>query len=337
MRRTRGSHIPGTSQDDDDIPNPPPMPTNLADAIAALVNVTVENSRLLHEMAQSNQNQMHRNRGRNPNGHEATYVDFTDTKPPVFTKADEPLEADDWLRTMEQKFDLIHCTEFQKPVFAAQQLRGAAGAWYANLMAMQPAGVPLTWIEFRTAFRAHYIPEGVMAMKLEEFLALRQGDQTVMQYVGRFNHLSQYAPEHVNTDAKKKKWFMRGMNTKLQTMMTACTNVTYHEAVDIAIASEAKYRQHREFKKKKSMPSGSFGGNPKRQRVIYHPVNHNRPPYRPPQFQAGQQSNVRPATTYQHPPQNTSGVNTPTSQGHKYPCFNCGKPGHFSREYPYPR
>ena len=108
-------------------------------------------------------------------------MDFTDTKPPVFTKADEPLEADDWLRTMEQKFDLIHCTEFQKPVFATQQLRGAAGAWYANLMAMQPAGVPLTWTEFRTAFRAHYILEGVMAMKLDEFLALRQGDQTVMQ------------------------------------------------------------------------------------------------------------------------------------------------------------
>ena len=48
-----------------------------------------------------------------------------------------------------------------------------------------------------------------MAMKLDEFLALKQGDQTVLQYVGRFNHLSQYASEHVNTDAKKKKWFMR--------------------------------------------------------------------------------------------------------------------------------
>ena len=165
-------------------------------------------------------------------------------------------------------------------------------------MAMQPVGVPLTWMEFRTAFRAHYIPEGVMAMKLDEFLALKQGDQTVMQYVGRFNHLSQYAPEHVNTDVKKKKWFMRGLNTKFQTMMTTCTNVTYHEAVNVAIASEGKYWQHKELKKKKSMPSGSFGGNQKRQRVIYHPVHHNRPPYRPPQFQAGQQSNVRPAITY---------------------------------------
>jgi len=51
-----------------------------------------------------------------------------ETRPPVFTKADEHLEADDWLRTMEHKFSLICCSETQKPLFAAQQLRGAAGA-----------------------------------------------------------------------------------------------------------------------------------------------------------------------------------------------------------------
>ena len=47
MRRTRGSTIPGTSQDEDGIPDPPLVPSNLADAIAALVNVTIENARLL--------------------------------------------------------------------------------------------------------------------------------------------------------------------------------------------------------------------------------------------------------------------------------------------------
>ena len=67
MRRMRGLYIPGTSQNENDISDLPPVPTNLADAIAALVNVTVENSRLLHEMAQSNQNQMHGNRGRHYN------------------------------------------------------------------------------------------------------------------------------------------------------------------------------------------------------------------------------------------------------------------------------
>ena len=41
---------------------------------------------------------MQGNRGHNHQRQEATYVDFTDTRPPVFTKADEPLKADDWLR-----------------------------------------------------------------------------------------------------------------------------------------------------------------------------------------------------------------------------------------------
>jgi hypothetical protein len=103
--------------------------------MVALVNATAENARLLREMAQHNQNAPPGNRGRYNHRNETTYVDFTDTRPPVFTRVDEPLEADDWLRTMEQKFDLIDCSEYQKPVFAAQQLRGAAGAWWGNHLA----------------------------------------------------------------------------------------------------------------------------------------------------------------------------------------------------------
>jgi len=67
-----------------------------------------------------------------------------------------------------------------------------------------------------------------MDMKAEEFLALQQGDKSVMEYVAKFNHLSQYATDHVNTD-KKKTYFMRGLNTKLQTMMTTCQNATFYD------------------------------------------------------------------------------------------------------------
>jgi len=164
---TRGA---SASHGGDDFPNTPPVPPSLADAIAALVNATT--------LLAQNQNVGQCGRGRN-NREETTYVDFTNTRPPVFTKADEPLEADDWLRTMEQKFSLINCTETQKPAFTAQQLRGAVGVWWANLLAVQPAGHRITWTEFKEAFRAHYIPDGVMKMKLEEFLALRQGDEPV--------------------------------------------------------------------------------------------------------------------------------------------------------------
>jgi hypothetical protein len=161
----------GTSQARDNAPNPPPIQPTLAEAIAVLVNATT--------LLAQNQNANQGRRGQN-NGGETTYVDFTDTHPLVFSKEDEPLEVDGWLRTIEQKFELLQCTEYQKPVFAAQQLRGVVGAWWVNLVAVQPTGHRVSWQEFRDAFRAHYIPDGVMAMKLDEFLSLKQGDQMVL-------------------------------------------------------------------------------------------------------------------------------------------------------------
>jgi hypothetical protein len=39
-------------------------------------------------------------------------------------------------------------------------------------------------------------------MKQEEFIRLKQGGDTVMHYLNKFNHLSQYAIGQVNTDLK---------------------------------------------------------------------------------------------------------------------------------------
>jgi hypothetical protein len=105
-----------------------------------------------------------------------------------------------------------------------------------------------------------------------------------MQYMGRFNHLAQYALDHVNSDRKKKACFMRGLNSMIRKMMTGCLSVTYHEAINIAIASEEEYRKHKEAKKKKNVSSRFSGSNQKRQKIIYHPQNHFRPPFHPQQF-----------------------------------------------------
>jgi hypothetical protein len=90
-----------------------------------LVNATIDNTRFLREMA-GNQFQQHEGRGPPQGPRDTTYLEFSETRPPLFVKAEEPLEADEWVRVMEQKFGLIRCTEIQKPLFVAQQLRGPA-------------------------------------------------------------------------------------------------------------------------------------------------------------------------------------------------------------------
>jgi hypothetical protein len=47
---------------------------------------------------------------------------------------------------------------------------------------MLPADHVVTWEEFKTAFKAHHIPKGLMERKLIKFLALTQGTRTVLHY-----------------------------------------------------------------------------------------------------------------------------------------------------------
>jgi hypothetical protein len=41
-----------------------------------------------------------------------SYSDFVVTNPPIFSGVKDPLEADDWLRTTESKFSLLHYIEY---------------------------------------------------------------------------------------------------------------------------------------------------------------------------------------------------------------------------------
>jgi hypothetical protein len=49
--RTRAHDCAGTSHGREDTPNPPSIPPTLAEAIAALVNATADNTHFLREMA----------------------------------------------------------------------------------------------------------------------------------------------------------------------------------------------------------------------------------------------------------------------------------------------
>jgi hypothetical protein len=102
-----------------------------------------------------------------------TYGDFTVTHPPLFTEAGEPLKAYHWLRVIESKFGLLHCTEVQKTLFATQQLCSDTSAWWANYAATRPTDYQVPWTEFLSGFCAHHISAGVMKKKRQEFMDLK--------------------------------------------------------------------------------------------------------------------------------------------------------------------
>ena len=99
----------------------PLPPLTLAQAIAALIADHNEQAELLRQLVES-----HAGRGRQAPPAGTDYVSFLATQPPLFHKANDPLEADAWIHTIEGKFSILDCSEVNKTAFAAQQLRGPA-------------------------------------------------------------------------------------------------------------------------------------------------------------------------------------------------------------------
>jgi hypothetical protein len=92
---------------------PPPPPVSLEQLLATqndLMRRLIENDE--HRGAE-HQQPRHQER-------DSSYLDFLATHPPVCADATDPLEADSWLRTTESMFGLLHYTEYQKTMYAAQ-------------------------------------------------------------------------------------------------------------------------------------------------------------------------------------------------------------------------
>jgi hypothetical protein len=140
-------------------------------------------------------------------------------------------------------------------------------------------------------------------MKQEEFMKLKQGGDTVTQYLNKFNHLSHYAIDQVNTDLKKRNCFMRGLNDRLQRKMATCLDPSYSRAVSTALAVEAKYAGPGKSK--------SYGGDrpnqgpEKRQSLVTQPFNQNHSSPCPPSYPFKQPVFIHPTTA---PPQQISRV-----------------------------
>jgi hypothetical protein len=99
-------------------------------------------------------------------------ADFLRGHPPTFSHTADPLQADDWLRSMERQLDVAQCDDRERVLYAAGQLRGSALDWWESYPARDRHA--LTWVQFQECFRNHHIPAGVMKMKHKEFLALKQ-------------------------------------------------------------------------------------------------------------------------------------------------------------------
>ena len=124
----------------------------------------------------------------------------------------------------------------------------------------------MTWVEFHDLFMGKYFSATARHAKAQEFLELKQGAMTVIEYVARFMELACFADDYVATDLAKVRRFENGLRLSIRGRIVGLRLQDMDSMVGTAMTIEREMEDARSTrdadisdKRKESQSSSSSG------------------------------------------------------------------------------
>ena len=158
--------------------------------------------------------------------------------PPTFTGGGDPMVADHWFMQIEKVLEAMEITsDVTRIRLAAFQLEGEAHVWWRWARTSRDLEA-MTWAEFQELFMGKYFPYTARHAKAQEFLKLKQGVMTVMDYVARFTELARFADDYMATDMAKARRFENGLKLSIRARIVGLRLEDMDSMVGIALTIE---------------------------------------------------------------------------------------------------
>ena len=124
--------------------------------------------------------------------------------------------ANHWFMQVEKVLEAMEiASDTTRIRLAAFQLEGEAQVWW-NWAKTSRDLEAMTWAEFHDLFMDKYFSDTARHAKVQEFLELKQGAMTVIEYVARCTELARFADDYVATDLAKVKRFENGLRFSIR-------------------------------------------------------------------------------------------------------------------------
>ncbi|XP_074576659.1 uncharacterized protein LOC141833172 [Curcuma longa] len=160
----------------------------------------------------------------------------------LFHGGSDPWMARSWLENVMETFEYMSCTEAEMVGLAAYHLRDQALTWWKTQKTILGTQ-EISWTSFREAFERQFFPATFRMARRQEFLNLKQGERSVMEYNEEFTKLAEFCPQLVVQDEDRMVQFMQGLAVYIRIRMSGTSIHSYREALDRALAIELTQQQ----------------------------------------------------------------------------------------------
>ena len=178
--------------------------------------------------------------------------------------------ADHWYMQVEKVLETMEiASDTTRIRLDAFQLEGETQVWW-NWAKTSRDLEAMTWAEFHDLFMGKYFSDTAHHAKAQEFLELKQGTMTVLEYVDRFTELAHFADDYVAMDMAKVRRLENRLKLSIQGRIVGLRLQDMDSMVGTTLTIDREMKDARSTrdagasgKRKESQSSSSSGKKPR--------------------------------------------------------------------------